>query len=91
LLPATILAEHYETLRGCVLGRKGSSGMRLGQGALMARGMAAWMQVAGELMVPVRSAPVFSSEAASVPQFVQDEVIQLMGEAVITLVCGGSL
>jgi hypothetical protein len=86
-----ILTEHYETLRGCVLARNSSSGMRLGQGALMAHGMAAWIQVAGELMSPVRSAPVFSKEAANVPQLVQDEVIQLMGEAVMTLVCGGSL
>ena len=88
---ATILTEHYETLRGCVLERKCSSGMRLGQGALMARGMAAWIQVAGELIAPVRSVPVFSREAANVPRLVSDEVVQLMGEAVMTLVCGGSL
>jgi glycine/serine hydroxymethyltransferase len=91
LHPAAILTEHYETLRSYVLARNSSSGLRLGQGALMARGMAAWMQVAGELIAPVRSALVFSREAASVPQLVQDEVIQLMGAAVMTLVSGGSL
>jgi hypothetical protein len=86
-----MLTEHYETLRAYVLARNGSSGQRLGQGALMARGMAAWIHVAGELIPAVRSAPVFSREAASVPQLVQDEVIQLMGEVVMTLVCGESL
>ena len=65
--------------------------MRLGQGALMARGMAAWIQVAGELIAPVRSAAVLSREMANVPRLICDEVIQLMGEAVMTLVCGGSL
>lgn len=89
--PVAILTERYEALRSCVLARNSFSGLRLGQGALMARGMAAWMQVAGELIVPVRSAPVFSREAASVPQLVQDEVIQVMGAAVMTLVSGGSL
>jgi len=89
--PAAILTEHYEALRGCVLDRKGSSGMRLGQGAFMARGMAAWMQVAGELIPLPRSAPVLSEKAAHVPRLVSNEVIQLMGEAVMTLVCGGSL
>lgn len=88
---AAILTEHYEALRGCVLDRNGSSGMRLGQGAFMARGMATWMQVAGELIPPPRSAPVLSEKAAHVPRLVSNEVIQLMGEAVMTLVCGGSL
>lgn len=57
----------------------------------MARGMAAWIQVAEELIPAVQSAHVCSREAASVPQLVQDEVIQLMGEVVMTLVCGESL
>jgi hypothetical protein len=60
-------------------------------GALMSRGMAAWMQVAGELMASARSLPLRSTETASVPQLVLDEVIQLMGSAVMTLVTGGSL
>jgi len=89
--PAAILTEHYEALRGCVLDRKGSSGMRLGQGAFMARGMAAWMQVAGELIPPPRSASALSANTSNVPRLVSNEVIQLMGEAVMTLVCGGSL
>lgn len=83
-----MLSEHYETLRAYVLSRNGS-GPRLGQGVLMARGMAAWIEVLGELIRPERSAP--SGEVMSVPAFVQSEVIQLMGEAVMTLVCRGSL
>jgi hypothetical protein len=86
-----MLTEHYEMLRAYVLAQNGASGLRLGQGALMTRGMAAWMQVAGELIPSVRSVPVSSWEAGSVPQFVQDEVIQVMGEAVITLAYGESL
>jgi hypothetical protein len=42
-----MLTEQYEMLRAYVLARNGSSGQRLGQGALMARGMAAWIYVAG--------------------------------------------
>ena len=86
--PPAMLSEHYEMLRAYVLGRNGS-GPRLGQGVLMARGMAAWMEIVGELLRPVRSAP--SGEAVRVPLLVQSDVIQLMGEAVMTLVCRGSL
>jgi hypothetical protein len=86
--PPAMLSEHYETLRAYVLARNGS-GPRLGQGVLMARGMAAWIEVVGELIRPVRSAP--SGEAVSIPLLVQSDVIQLMGEAVMTLVCRGSL
>ena len=89
--PATILTEHYERLRSCVLARNSSSGLRLGMGALMSRGMVAWMQVAGELMASARPLPLRSTETASIPQLVLDEVIQLMGSAVMTLVTGGSL
>jgi hypothetical protein len=81
-----MLAEHYETLRACVLARDDPSGLRYGQGALMARGMAAWMQVAGELVPFVHSDRALSSEAARLPQLVQAEVIHLMGEAVMSLV-----
>jgi hypothetical protein len=78
-------------LRAYVLARNGSSGLRLGLGTVMTRGLAAWMGVARELIPAAPSVPVSSWEAASVPQFVQDEVIQVMGEAVITLAYGESL
>jgi hypothetical protein len=88
--PTAMLSEHYETLRAYVLAQNGS-GPRLGQGVLMARGMAAWIAVVGELIPPVRSAPSPSGEAVSVPLLLQNDVIQLIGEAVMTLVCRGSL
>jgi hypothetical protein len=87
----TVLTEHYESLRSYVLARNSSSSLRLGMGALMSRGMAAWIQVAGELMAPARSVPLFSTETASIPQFVMDDVIRLLGSAVMSLVSGGSL
>jgi hypothetical protein len=52
----------------------------------MARGMAAWSQVAGELIPMVRGELSSSSEATSLPQLVRDEVIHVMGEAVMRLV-----
>jgi hypothetical protein len=48
--------------------------------------MAAWIQVAGELAPPVRSAPDVAWEVARVAPPVQDALIQLMGEVVMTLI-----
>jgi len=84
-----MLTEHYETLRACVLARNGSSSLRWGQGALMARGMAAWIQVARELMPTIRSE--LDRAVVSVPLLAQSEVIQLLGQAVLALMCRGSL
>ena len=91
MLPAAMLTEQYETLRSYVLERNRTSGSRLGQGALMAHGMAKWIEIAGELIAPVRSAAVSTEEVPSMPIPVQDEVIRFMGGAVIALVCGGAL
>src|SRR5579884_2505007 len=88
--PATAtLTEHYETLRGYVLARNEASGLRCGLGALMARGMAAWIHVVAELIPAGRSEPRNRSPV-SVPLFAQSEVIQLLGQAVLALVCRGS-
>ncbi len=87
---AGTLTEHYETLRGYVLARNEASGLRCGLGALMARGMAAWIQVVAELMPAVRSESSNRS-AVSIPLFAQSEVIQLLGQAVLALVCRGAL
>jgi len=57
----------------------------------MTRGLAAWMRVAGDLIPDAPSVPLSSWEAASVPQLLQDEVIRVMEEAVITLAYGESL
>ena len=87
---AATLTEQYETLRGYVLARNEASGLRCGLGALMARGMAAWIQVVAELMPAVRSESSIRP-AVSIPLFVQSEVIQLLGQAVLALVCRGAL
>jgi len=85
-----VLGEQYERLRSYVLARNCTSGSRLGQGALMAHGMAKWIEIAGELIAPVRSAAVTAGEVPRMPFPVQDEVIRFMGGAVIALVCGGA-
>jgi hypothetical protein len=90
LLPAAMLSEQYEILREYVLLRNGTHGLRLGEGVLRARGMVAWMQVVGELIPQARSMPAYSGEAVSMPPQVQDEMIQLMGQAVLSLLCRGA-
>jgi len=52
--------------------------------------MAAWIQVAGELMPAIRSEPS-DRPAVSVPRLAQSEVIQLLGQAVLALMFRGSL
>lgn len=91
LPPVAWLTEHYEKLRADVLERNGSARLRLGQGVVITRGLTAWMRVAGELIPVAPSVPRSSWEAANVPQLLQDEVIRVMGEAVITLAYGESL
>jgi hypothetical protein len=86
LLPSPMLTTQYETLRASVLAPGGPSALRLGQGAVMARGIAAWMQVVGELISPVRSVPSPAGAEADLPPLVQNEMVQLMGEAVLNLV-----
>ncbi len=57
----------------------------------MAHGTAKWIEIAGELITPLRLTVVSSEDVASMPLPVQDEVIRFMGGAVIALVCGGAL
>lgn len=87
-----MLVEQYERLRSYALARNSTSGSRLGQGALMAHGMVKWIEIAGELIAPVRGSPaVPTEEVPAMPFPVQDEVIRFMGGAVIALVYGGAL
>ena len=86
-----VLVEQYERLRSYALERNSTSGSRLGQGALMAYGMMKWIEIAGELIAPVRSPAEATEEMIPMPFPVQDEVIRFMGGAVITLVYGGAL
>jgi len=90
VLSAAMLTEQYEMLREYVLLRNGTRGLRLGEGILMAKGMAGWMQVVGELVPTVRSMPACSYEPTSIPAQLQDEMIQLMGQAVMSLLCRGA-
>ena len=87
LPPAATLTEHYEQLRESVLARKRSSGLQGGQAALTARGMVTWIQLARQPIPPLRCtfSPA-STEVIQVPPPVQDDLIQLMGEVVMTLV-----
>lgn len=85
------LTEHYEKLRADVLMRNGSANLRLGEGVVITRGLVAWMRVARELIPVTPSVPLSSWELGNVPQLLQDEVIRVMGEAVITLAYGESL
>jgi hypothetical protein len=91
MLPPPMLTAQYETLRASVLAPTGPSALRLGQGVLMVRGIAAWMQVVGELISPVRSVPLPAGAGTNLPPLVQNEVILLMGEAVLNLVNRNSL
>jgi hypothetical protein len=82
-----MLTAHYEQLRECVLARKSSWGLRGGHAALTARGMATGIQLAREPIPPLRcECPPTSTEVIKVPPPLQDDLIQLMGEVVMTLV-----
>ena len=88
MMPAVLLIEQYERLRAAVVARPAFGGQGLGQGVLMTRGMAAWMQVAPELIPPLRVATPPAREAVTVPPLVQKEVGAWMREAVMVLLWG---
>ena len=82
-----MLTERYEQLRESVLARKTESGPRGGHAALTARGMATWIQLAREPIPPLRcECPPDLTEVIQVPPPLHDDLIQLMGEVVMTLV-----
>jgi len=82
-----MLTERYEQLRESVLARKTASGPRGGHAALTARGMATWIQLAREPIPPLRcECPPDLTEVIQVPPPLHDDLIQLMGEVVMTLV-----
>jgi hypothetical protein len=88
LPPAGLLTEQYETLRAAVVARHASGSLRLGQGVLMARGLAAWMQMSTEWIPPRRVTCSPCGEAVSLPPLVQKEAVALMREAVMALLGG---
>jgi len=88
LPPALLLTQQYETLRAAVVARHASGSLRLGQGVLMARGMAVWIQLATEWIPPRRVACAPGGEAVRLPPLVQKEAVALMREAVMALLWG---
>jgi hypothetical protein len=80
------LIEHYEKVREAVLGRDSSCGSRWGQALLASRGVAAWMQAAGQWLTPLLPLPPASSAAAaSMPALVRQDLVRLMGEVVLSV------
>jgi len=81
-----VLVERYENLRRHVLSRCIFPEMRPGYGVLVARGVAAWMEVVEDVVRPLQ--PLFSSAEASpatVPPQVHDDLVRVMGEVVMAL------
>ena len=80
------MIEHYENVREAVLGRNSGGGSPWGQALLANRGVAAWMQAAGQWLTPLLPLPPASSvAAASMPALVRQDLVQLMGEVVLTV------
>lgn len=88
---APVLIDRYELLRHHALSRCIFPEMRPGYGVLVARGVAAWLAVAGEVTRP--QPPSRSTEAAPttvLPQL-HDDLVRVMGEVVMTLTAKGAL
>ena len=75
-------------MRAAVVAQDTSGSQRLGQGVLMARGMAAWMQAVTELIPPQRILCSPFHEVSGVPPLVRKAAVALMGEAVMALLWG---
>ena len=81
------LTEYYERLRQEVLGRNPGGNSRLGQAVLVHRGVAAWMHALGPCLTPITAAspPKVPEASPAVPGSVHEELVRLLGEAVLTL------
>jgi hypothetical protein len=80
------LIEHYEKVREAVLGRDSSCGSRWSQALLASRGVAAWMQAAGQLLAPLSPLPAAApASGAALPSVVREDLVHLMGEVVLTV------
>jgi hypothetical protein len=76
------LVEHYEKIRGQVLGQAG--GPRWGQTLLLDQGVAAWMRAVGQFVAPALPVPAASPAVLSpLASGVHDDLVRLMGEAVL--------
>jgi hypothetical protein len=81
------VTECYERLRQEALGQNPVGNSRLGQAVVVHRGVVAWMQALGPCLTPLTPArPRRTAEPSlAVPGAVQEELVQLLGEAVLTL------
>jgi len=80
------LIEHYEKVRQAVLGREASASSRWGQAVLVNRGVAAWMQAAGQLLAPLSPLPAAARVTeATLPSLVRQGLVHLMGEVVLSI------
>ncbi len=87
-----MLIDRYERLRHHALSRCIFPEMRAGYGVLVARGVAAWMDVTEEVAGSLRP-PSGSMEAAptAVPPQLHDDLVRVMGEVVMTLTMRNAL
>jgi len=80
------LIEHYEKVRQAVLGRQSCGSPRWGQAVLVSRGVAAWMQAAGQLLAPLSPLPAATTATGTtLPSLVRQDLVHLMGEVVLTV------
>ena len=86
LAQATELIEQYERLRQQVLCRNLSCGSRIGQAVLVSRGVVAWMRAVSQTVGSILPAcSTMSSDSTRVPDSLHEDLVRVMGEAVLTL------
>jgi hypothetical protein len=80
------LIEHYEKVREAVLVRDSSGSSRWGQALLVSRGVAAWLQAAGQLLAPLSPLPTAATlTGTTLPSLIRQDLVHLMGEVVLTV------
>ena len=86
LAQATELIEQYERLRQQVLGRNLSCGSHIGRAVLVSRGVVAWMRAVSQSVGSILPAcSTMSSDSTRVPDSLHEDLVRVMGEAVLTL------
>jgi phage-related minor tail protein len=86
LAQAPELIEQYERLRQQVLGRNLSCGSRIGQAVLVSRGVVAWMRAVSQSVGSILPAcSTMSAEPTRVPDSLHEDLVRVMGEAVLAL------
>jgi hypothetical protein len=86
LAETTELIEQYERLRQQVLCRNLSCGSRIGQAVLVSRGVVAWMRAVSQAVASILPAcSTMSSDSTGVPDSLREDLVRVMGEAILTL------